>query len=34
MVVLELVTGLRPVDVDVGTERRDVTLADWVVSKI
>ncbi|XP_040378300.1 LEAF RUST 10 DISEASE-RESISTANCE LOCUS RECEPTOR-LIKE PROTEIN KINASE-like 1.5 [Oryza brachyantha] len=32
VVVLELVTGLRPVD--VGRERRDVTLADWVVSKI
>ncbi|CAN6291477.1 unnamed protein product [Urochloa humidicola] len=32
VVVLELVTGLRPVD--VGRERRDVTLADWVVAKI
>ncbi|CAM0876941.1 unnamed protein product [Alopecurus aequalis] len=32
VVVLELVTGLRPVD--VRRERRDVTLADWVVSKI
>jgi serine/threonine protein kinase len=32
VVVLELVTGLRPLD--VGRERRDVTLADWVVSKI
>jgi serine/threonine protein kinase len=32
VVVLELVTGLRPLD--VRRERRDVTLADWVVSKI
>jgi len=32
VVVLELVTGLRPVD--VGRERRDVTLLDWVVAKI
>ncbi|XP_066334832.1 LEAF RUST 10 DISEASE-RESISTANCEUS RECEPTOR-LIKE PROTEIN KINASE-like 1.5 [Miscanthus floridulus] len=32
VVVLELVTGLRPVV--VGRERRDVTLADWVVAKI
>ncbi|CAD6341773.1 unnamed protein product [Miscanthus lutarioriparius] len=32
VVVLELVTGLRPVD--VGRERQDVTLADWVVAKI
>ena len=30
VVVLELVTGLRPVDVDVGRERRDMTLSDWV----
>ncbi|KAE8790314.1 Spastin [Hordeum vulgare] len=30
VVMLELVTGLRPVDVDVDRERRDVTLADWV----
>jgi serine/threonine protein kinase len=32
MVVLELVTGFRPVD--VGRERRDMTLVDWVVAKI
>ncbi|KAG8061384.1 hypothetical protein GUJ93_ZPchr0003g17141 [Zizania palustris] len=32
VVVLELVTGLRPVD--VCRERRDATLADWVVAKI